>query len=1008
MDSYRSFSDIGLPPPLSAQLQSQSHGNGSVSQSSSAYSLDALSLPDENAGSSSSSSRNGEVYSDAPYYTPSLEQPEFKVPVTRSSKSISSMAVQPAAVARQTVRSTSQAGRDSRESNRSTTNASRRSQRLVEQQSGSAKEKEVPSYMRGTTASSSRRSSVSSFNDIAGGQSSALPVARRTRVSAAHEGSTPATSRSRPSSPLRSAKSSTATILASSQAQSLGLGHARHPSASSTRSKRSIPAPINTSGSRYPSDSQGQLPSASDHHGGIRRPHSSKTPIAHSPSAIAHSILRSIRSSDAPPETEVAQVAQTDEATNEAMRRLDGISSGSSVSPRMSRAYSGASMKSANTSFSDVTPKRTSGNAASTGLSRENSKASQRTSSPHSNSSRPSSVRKSWVRGTPLPVPPGPLSGQDGEASAVSASARRSAEGSRVVSLPSSMSAPSVATNLHKNPRSPSGDSPMDPSGGGPASLNHGRRGSGATSNHRPPSSSGVQVPSAGEIPPTPSTSSKRSSSASLAFGGGPASTVGSRDSTAATSVSAYYGSPVAAQGGGRASSKANRRSSAGSDISSVQSSHNAERPVPGDANGAEGYELATERNIPPVPPLPKDWESYRPSTAGDASLPNSAKEASFSHLSARGKDTLAPVPAYGEPSLSSSRTSLDKPAGPRPLRVVSGPAAMQPLRIAETTSGAVSPPLPSPAYTTHSATTEASPLPQAEAVTRTPTKKWSLSNALGIHRSPPSSSTHSSISSIVDIAAEPKTRQPGVDVSYQPSLLSGSQMPKRKLASVPDMHALSGSSTIAKPSYSGLQTSQSSKSLYSASSAYSNRARTDSISSAGTAHTSQQAHAAAPSLVATSPGRSRSSLLSPRRTPSGIPFFSRKTSSTAQIAQDPSSPKSTSSSTHRQTAATEAGEEKPGRRSILGINLFHRSSAARKSISALPGQGIPLSPKLPKEYQNSASSVVSPRQDDGASEFGVRPSNESRRNSMSAKASSLIGRKRGKVRRFPLHLSKR
>ena len=999
IDSYRSFSDIGIPPPLSARVQLNSNGDESVSQSSSAYSLDALSLPDENAGSSSSSSRNGDAYSDAPdgaYYTPNLEepaQPEFKVPMTRSSRSIASIAAQ---APRTAARSASQAGRDSRESTRSTTDPLRKSHKMTQQSSSASSQKDVPSYMRGTRASSSRRSSVSSFNEVSASSGSALPVARRARASGTNEVSTPATSRSRPSSPLRSTKSSTATILASSQAQSLGLGHARQPSASSTRSKRSIPAPINTTGARHASDPQGQLPSASEFSGGVRRPHSSKTPIAHSPSAIAHSILRSIRSSDAPPEAEVSEVAQSDEAMSEAMRKLDGLGAGSTVSPRMSRAYSGTSMKSANTSFADVTPRRSGGTVGtSAGLSRENSKASNRTSSPHSSSSRPSSVRKSWVRGTPLPVPPASQAGVEGvQTSAVPMSSTRSAEGLRVVSPPGQ---PSGTADGQQSPRSPTGDVPT-------VSFGTARRGSVATTANRPPSSSSGQNAVGIEVPLTPSASSKRSSSASLAFGAGVASTIGSRDSTSATSVSAYYGSPVAAQAAGRLSSKGNRRSSAGSDISSVHSSHAGERAETG---GIEGYELAGAKNIPPVPPLPKDWESYRPSTAGDASLPNSAKEASFSHLSAgRGKDTLAPSSAYGEPNLSSSRTSLDKPAGPRPLRVVSGPAAMQPRQFEGNLESSVSPPLPSPTYTTQSIGTDVSGLPApSEGPNKTPTKKWSISGAFGIHRSPPmpSSSTHSSISSIMNSSADTDGRQSPNQYQHQPM---SSQMPKRKLASVPDIHGLSSSHAHSKSSFSGLQASQSSKSLYSASSAFSNRARTDSISSGGTAQTSQTVAAgAAPSLVATSPGRSRSSLLSPRRTPSGIPFFSRKSSSSTQIAQDPGSPKSSSSSTHKAGAA---GEERQGRRSILGINLFHRSSAARKSISALPGQGIPLSPKLPKEYQNSASAVTSPRADDGASEFGVRPSNESRRNSISAKASSLIGRKRGKVSANRRHDAKR
>lgn len=942
MDSYRSFSDIGLPPGLSAQFKPRSDADGSISQSSSAYSLDALSLPDENAGSSSSSSRDGDVYSDAAegLVQGSVENPqqgEFKVPLVRSSRNIAANAATP------NPRSASQSGRESRESSSGSHARSR--------------EKNLPSYMRGTAASSSRRSSVSSFNETLSGADNAQLFARRVRPSEIQENVRRAQQASQP----RSANPSSAVIPASAALSGTELGHIRQASTSSIRSKRSLPAPINTSGMRYPSDGSG-FPSASDYN--VRRPHSSKTPFSHSPSAIAHSILRSIRSSDAPPDADVSQVAESDKATSEAMRRLDGISStGSAASPRMSRAYSGASARSVNASPADATPRKATGSST---LSRENSKASTRTSSPHTTASRPSSVRKSWAKGATLPVPP--VSQLDSlQTSAVPMSSGRSIDEIKAGALPGSFSAPALHTvsggSVHQSPRIPSGNSSVAQSH---AAVSIGNRGSGANSLYRPPS-----IGSAGDAIPIPSVSSKRSSSASLAFGGGPPSTIASQDSTSATSVSAHYGSPVAPHHiVGRSASKANRRTSGSSDVSSIHSPLNVERA--GDlAAGAEGYEVASEQYIPPVPPLPKDWESYRPSTAGEASAPNPAKDASFSQLAARETDMLSPASAYGDVSLSNSRTSLDRPAGPRPLRVVSGPAAMQPLRMVDS-SKPVSPSLPSPILS------EGHGLPSsAEAFSRTPTKKWSLSSAFHMHRNPtlPVSSSRTSINNIIEGT---DSRQPHSTVS---------QMPSRKLASVPDIRTLS---TTTSP---GLQASQSSRSLYKTAA---NRPRTDSISSGGTAHA-----LAGPSVVATSPGRSRSSLLSPRRTPSGIPFFNRKSSSTLHNAQDPGSPKSTHSSTHRATNVSEAGEDRPGRRSILGINLFHRSSASRKSISSLQGQGIPLWPKLPKEYQDSANPVTSPSRAEAVSEFGVRPSNESRRSSMTTKASSLIGRKRGKVCRW-------
>lgn len=1056
-----------------------------MSTSSSAYSLGALSLPE--SSSSSSSSEAGA------FYTPSLrpnnavqqdplanyqipgtlsggyghnndrqdygDNDTFKVPKDRNGNELldssTSTVLSPTSNLRTgNYATTGTAGGNSsssRTSSRSTTSTSVQSSSKKPALQHREKEKDVPSYMRGTAASANKRTSVTSIDDIQRKQDMlASPPYQddynRNMNNNKTRHSSPPQQQLR-STPARTPAGSRYESAATSSRQS---GHSRQSSLiSDSGGKKHVPAPINTNRDALPNGPQHAKNSEA------RQP-SSATRNSKSPSAIAHHILQqtlqqglqdaSLLATTASgsakqyEEFDISAYAASNHATAEALSKLDGTSNASS--PRVSRAYSTSSFKSNHTGGHDSastttapaggaapfhdTPKR---NQGASGLSRQNSKASTRTTSPHS---RPtSSSRKSWAaaKGTSAPSPGLPLPSRDStDAPPPSTLLRRKSEDQATLAqtqtlqppvksplrassmLP--MSAPNSAIQhvqgdtFAKSPASGSNLSPVVSFNQPFTSSIPSRRSSG----NRPSSSSG------GEVGHTPSLSSKRSSSASLAFG---TSTTGSRDSTSATSIS-VYGSP--AQGKVIKS----RRGSTSSDVSSVHSGvdgpNKPDRSMGGDSNEAE---QAFARLIPPVPPLPKDWESYRPPTGGDSSVPTSASTSSFrekdasriSAMQALGVSDHRP----GQQGNVSRSSSMEKPAGPRPLRDASSsslsPAAVSSPTLASTSS------FSSPAAPPSASSTGA--VERQHNASKTPTKpKWSLSNAFGMSKSPtlPSSSSQtSSLSSFSSSSLEKSTSFSDLSSANKKSkssinrmsLMSNndgqSDMSRRKLASVPDIKSLAASSAYPAPEIKlqGLPHSASAHQIGNS------RARTDSQSSASTANATGRSdgyHG-----LPTSPGRSLSSILSSsrkesssRQTPSGIPFWSRRPSASHNPPATPSLPgsrKTSSSGEGLGVPSTPAqGDEKTGRRSILGINLFGRSSA-RKSLT-INKDNLPPSPGLPQQYaaSNRASTATKiVKHDDKVSELGVRESQESKRSSVGARASSLIsGRKRGKVSECP------
>ncbi|KAF9472607.1 hypothetical protein BDN70DRAFT_886832 [Pholiota conissans] len=327
----------------------------------------------------------------------------------------------------------------------------------------------------------------------------------------------------------------------------------------------------------------------------------------------------------------------------------------------------------------------------------------------------------------------------------------------------------------------------------------------------------------------------KRGSTSSTTY----TSTPSSRDSasmSAATSVTS-----MSAASGGRHSANKGRRNSASSDISS----HSAEAAFLKDrvASIAVKGELTEEGDVPPVPPLPKDLSTYR-------SPPSTSSGLAFPTISPDDRDKV--TVNDNQPNRA---ISLDVPAYTSPI---------------------ISPPT--------SGLRESQHYPEsAPAVLKTPSKKWSFSNALNLKLSGSPSSSSS-----------PKTSFP---LSPR-SVTFGQQLRK----STSKEHQLSTSSSKGPWSPNHPDAMASAGSLTSLSSVGSVRAPTQVINSTKTpdrlAHSSRPGTAgsgastnnvpstnlAAPMSGPLSPTSSVRRNHSKRLTPSSIPFFRRSSSQSMQI----------------------------------------------------------------------------------------------------------------------------
>lgn len=308
-------------------------------------------------------------------------------------------------------------------------------------------------------------------------------------------------------------------------------------------------------------------------------------------------------------------------------------------------------------------------------------------------------------------------------------------------------------------------------------------------------------------------------------------------------------------------------RGSAGSDVSSLNSTGDVVAFSPRTTVVRADSRSETELFVPPpVPPIPKDYEAFRSATSAtliNPPRPNDIRRPSESSFT----ETGLLSPSIRSAGGSEREGSIGKGSN----------------------SGSISPKLAP--------------------------RKWSLSSAFGKSKSAKLASSQHGVQESASYSDLSTIASQRPRIASMNSRLSD----KRMAASTNDIASLSNSSSPVVGSSSIHSVLAKSKLQNDT------RASSGSGSSNGTVDTI--VNPPPPSLIATSPGRSRSSILSPRRTPSsGIPFFSRKTTPSQSDVSSSSSPAVTPQL--RKVTSTSSSSE--GRKSILGLG-FLRSNTIKK-----------------------------------------------------------------------------
>ena len=474
----------------------------------------------------------------------------------------------------------------------------------------------------------------------------------------------------------------------------------------------------------------------------------------------------------------------------------------------------------------------------------------------------------------------------------------------------------------------------------------------------------------------------KRTSASSTTYTGTPTTTSSSRDSgslstaTSATSIS---------NTSGRYSSGKLKRNSASSDVSSIHS---------GDATSlkdrvaalATSGDVPEDDFVPPVPPLPKDLTTYR-------SPPHSTTSLGFPHH---------PIP-------DDKRRSNDGDKD----RTVS-------LEV---------PPFSSSPTTSPSSSGQEWRLSQqyaimhesAPAITKTPSKKWSFSNALSLIAHSPSSTASSghntSGHNTSVLTLNPRSVNLGHPVPKcepkGPCLASvGPVSPKCAWpAKLPDAMASVGSLiSMSSVGSGGKKESPVLPAITTSDRRISSRSETSS--SGSTNHTTSVSTNLKTSLSPSSSLRRGASVK--RLTPSSIPFFRRSSSqsmqlppsnpvaappspapSSGQLSSTPARSKASTSSTQPLSLSSPARVSAQKKSSVLSLGLpsLLRGSSSRRSMHV--------------EYQKEAQRAKDTMQEEGMNREQEKEKQQKQKQKKEEKERSesrisvLMGRKRGKVSIF-------
>ncbi|PRQ78029.1 hypothetical protein AAT19DRAFT_9097 [Rhodotorula toruloides] len=341
-----------------------------------------------------------------------------------------------------------------------------------------------------------------------------------------------------------------------------------------------------------------------------------------SPSIIAASILRQTRELEGV-DVDIEHAAAVDEGTAAALAKLDGVSS-----PRIART-------SGPTAVSDARSRKSSRNTidgiAASSSNRDSSQSAKRRTRTSTNDSTGTAARDG---------------GRDDGSGSTSRGASRS---SSPVGQP-------VGQELSNSASSASpGRSPLSASTSQfPSSTR-----SGPASSRLSASTTAADIPFLGADPFKRTLSS--SSASATGTGGTSFSASGSLDSTSATSFAT------------RSPASKYQRSSIGSDVSSINS---VPENRPGYERRQSNDETARSDNIPPVPPLPKDWETYRPAVANISSPSSQTPHAIDSRTAApaaASQGLHAPPMSATRTTSSSGGSALDDFATPASPPATSG-----------------------------------------------------------------------------------------------------------------------------------------------------------------------------------------------------------------------------------------------------------------------------------------------------------------------------------------------
>ncbi|KAL4074596.1 hypothetical protein V8B97DRAFT_1868854 [Scleroderma yunnanense] len=474
-----------------------------------------------------------------------------------------------------------------------------------------------------------------------------------------------------------------------------------------------------------------------------------------------------------------------------------------------------------------------------------------------------------------------------------------------------------------------------------------------------------VGAVTSGDEPPGHDKTPKKSISARLSFTpkrGSASSTTytttptSSRDSaslsiaTSATSVSAPSGSGRHSIGIGKG-----RRNSAGSDISSVYSG--GDGAALKDRSLAAGAEALEEDRVPPVPPLPKDLSSYR-------SPPQSSHGVVF------------PQSAGDDPDIARTVS----------LEVPKSHGAHLHESIAH---GSQSAPESVPA------------------VNKTPSKKWSFSNALNIKlTSSPSvasmkdkdatksSSFPLSPRSMHNFSQQLRKRASREQALSPPAANNTSWSPVQRdaMASAASLASLSSVGSTRTPKSPALPSKTPDRER-----GVSSRPGTGSSVSNTTTSMPSNTHNA-PLSPASSVRRHQSK----RLTPSSIPFFRRSSSQSVHIATSNPVPSSVSPTTPSAPASSEQGRVKAGSSPVKESSRLQPTtpSSAHKKSSVL-SLGLPSLLKGSSSRRNLLGD-----KSDGGTGKETKDSHKSRddkskqdhKDRSESRISVLMGRKRGKA----------